>query len=342
MARKAAVTTGGFGYLVRAYGLSLDNLLEVEIVTADGRVRVLNEKSAENSSEDGELWWAVRGAAPCFGVVTRLSVKAYPVPSVYSGNLIWPFNPETAPSLIRHWRDCLKAHCPRELYASLILTAGPDNNNVIVMQFCYLGTKSQGDPYLQVISSWAGERLLLKDVEERTFLSQQDGVAQVLKGSANRRWMVRGDLVSNLTDEFIYESVHRFQSIGTRTVWLFELVGGAVDDSLNAAEDGSCCISKTHRSARFTLGALQQWNGKDEDGRCASSIHDWIESCVSKISVGGPYPCFLERSEPLERVKRSFGEETFQRLLEIKRRVDPKGLFRHTFAAGLCDVANLG
>lgn len=268
-----------------------------------------------------------------------MSTKAFPVPSVYSGNLIWPLNLDTAPSLIRHWRDCLKAGVPRELYASLILTAGPtQSSHVIVMQFSYLGTKAQGEPYLQAISSWNGERLLLKDVEERSFLSQQDGVAQVLKGSANRRWMVRGDLIENMTDDFIYESVQRFQNIGSRTVWLFELGGGASDDN----DEESSCISKLQRSARFTLGALQQWAEQEEDIRCASSVDEWMQSCVSKVSVGGPYPCFLERREPIERVRRTFGDATFEKLLKIKRKWDPKGMFRHTFASGLCDAANLG
>ncbi len=268
-----------------------------------------------------------------------MSVKAYPVPSVYSGNLIWPMNAATAPSLIRHWRDCLKADPPRELYASLILTAGPTQaTSVIVMQFCYLGTKAEGDPWLQAISSWDGERVLLKDVEERSFLSQQDGVAQVLKGSANRRWMIRGDLIENMTDEFIYESLARFQNIGSRTVWLFELVGGAVDDR----DEEESCISKVQRSARFTLGALQQWTEQEEDIRCASSVDDWMQAVVSKVSIGGPYPCFLERREPVERVRRTFGESNFDKLVQIKKKWDPLGVFRHTFASGLTDAALQG
>ncbi len=207
-----AMTTGGFGYLTRAYGLSLDNIVEVEMVLADGRIVTLNEQSKTKSQEEQDLWWAVRGAAPCFGIVTRLTAKAYPVPSVYSGNLIYPLNPATASSLIRHWRDCLKAGLPRNFYTNLILTAGPSKtSHVIVIQVCYLGPKSDGEALVQAISSWTGERLLLKDVEERSFLSQQDGVAKVLKGGTGRRWMVRGDLISTLTDDVIAKSVRNFQ-----------------------------------------------------------------------------------------------------------------------------------
>lgn len=326
-----AMTTGGFGYLTRAYGLSLDNIVEVEMVLADGTIVTLNEESKTKSQQEQDLWWAVRGAAPCFGIVTRLTAKAYPVPSVYSGNLIYPLNPATASSLIRHWRDCLKAGLPRNFYTNLILTAGPSKtSHVIVIQVCYLGPKSDGEALVQAISSWTGERLLLKDVEERSFLSQQDGVAKVLKGGTGRRWMVRGDLISTLTDDVIAKSVRNFQGLGSRAVWLFELMGGAVEDS--AADE--TCICPEARAAKFTVGSLQQWSGKAEDKTCIESVERWLNEVVDKVSVGGPYPCFLGRSERMDRVIGAYGLDNFRRLLEIKRSVDPGNMFRHTFGHG--------
>ncbi|SNX82011.1 uncharacterized protein MEPE_00716 [Melanopsichium pennsylvanicum] len=326
-----AMTTGGFGYLTRAYGLSLDNIVEVEMVLADGRIVTLNDSSKEKSQEERDLWWAVRGAAPCFGIVTRLTAKAYPVPSVYSGNLIYPLNPATASSLIRHWRDCLKAGLPRSFYSNLILTAGPSKtSHVIVIQVSYLGSKSDGEALVQAISSWTGERLLLKDVEERSFLSQQDGVAKVLKGGTGRRWMVRGDLISTLTDDVIAKSVRSFQGLGSRAVWLFELMGGAVEDS--PADE--TCICPEARAAKFTVGSLQQWSGKAEDKTCIESVERWLNEVVAKVSVGGPYPCFLGRSERMDRVIGAYGLDNFKRLLEIKKRVDPRGMFKHTFGNG--------
>lgn len=326
-----AMTTGGFGYLTRAYGLSLDNIVEVEMVLADGRIVTLNDESKNKSQEEQDLWWAARGAAPCFGIVTRLTAKAYPVPSVYSGNLIYPLNPATASSLIRHWRDCLKAGLPRNFYTNLILTAGPSKtSHVIVIQVCYLGSKSDGEALVQAISSWTGERLLLKDVEERSFLSQQDGVAKVLKGGTGRRWMVRGDLISTLTDDVIAKSVRNFQGLGSRAVWLFELMGGAVEDS--PADE--TCICPEARAAKFTVGSLQQWSGKAEDRTCIESVERWLNEVVDKVSVGGPYPCFLGRSERMDRVIGAYGLDNFKRLLDIKKRVDPQNMFRHTFGNG--------
>ncbi|CAE7080645.1 unnamed protein product, partial [Rhizoctonia solani] len=183
---------GGFGFLSRLRGLSMDCLVEAEVVLADGRIvwvsasgvkdqdgnevefdeeeldadakefiedekeraKRIKEKSKEqdcgptdSESKDERpvqaeetaapqpdepvtsrrgLWWALRGAGSAFGIVVRYKTKAFPVPVVFAGNLIYNFNKATAASLIMHFRDCIKS-APRELYANCILTAGPRN-----------------------------------------------------------------------------------------------------------------------------------------------------------------------------------------------------------------------
>lgn len=92
------------------------------------------------------------------------------------------FHRATAPSLIKHFRDCVKG-APRELYANVLLTAGPaGQDSLVVIQMCYVGPKVKGQEFLQAISSWDGERCLLNEVDEKSFLHQQDSVAQVLRG----------------------------------------------------------------------------------------------------------------------------------------------------------------
>lgn len=96
------------------------------------------------------------------------------------------FHHATAPSLIKHFRDCVKG-APRELYANILLTAGPSGqDSLVVIQMCYLGSKQDGQVYLQAFSSWDGERCLLNEVDEKCFLHQQDSVAQVLRGKGLR------------------------------------------------------------------------------------------------------------------------------------------------------------
>jgi hypothetical protein len=102
--------------------------------------------------------------------------------------LLSPFNPLTSPSLIQHVRDCIKG-APRELYCNIILTAGPIAlAGVVIIQMCYVGSQAQGAEYLSAIGSWNEERCLFKDVRERSFIEQQDSIANVLKGGAGRKW----------------------------------------------------------------------------------------------------------------------------------------------------------
>jgi len=120
------------------------------------------------------------------------------------------FHRATAPSLLRHFRDCVKG-ARRELYANVLLTAGPaDKDSLVVIQICYVGPKEQGMEYLQALSSWTGERCLLNEVHEKTFLSQQDSVAQVLRGRRGNQWFIRSALISSLPDEVINNTVLEF------------------------------------------------------------------------------------------------------------------------------------
>ena len=83
---------------------------------------------------------------------------------------------------MKHFRDCIKA-APRELYANVLFTAGPVGKDaVVVIQICYIGPREKGQEYLDAISSWDGERCLLNEVNEKSFLHQQDSVAQILRG----------------------------------------------------------------------------------------------------------------------------------------------------------------
>ncbi|KAJ7270168.1 hypothetical protein B0H12DRAFT_827543 [Mycena haematopus] len=308
---------GGFGFLSRLHGLSVDSLVEVEMVTADGQILIVNEK------ENPDLWWGLRGAGPALGVVTRYKAKAFPVPVVFAGNLLYRFHRATAPSLIRHFRDCVKG-APRELYANVLLTAGPEGkDSLIVVQMCYIGPKEKGQEYLLALSSWDGERCLLNEVHEKSFLHQQDSVAQVLRGKPGRQWFIRSALITSLPDEIINETVMQFADTPVGCTWLFELAGGAIPDFDNN------CVPKSQREAAFTIAALHQWEMTIDDDRCIDSAEEWIAGSLKTVQSGGPFPSFLGRHEPAERTIKCYGSN-WDRLVDVKKKYDPKNVFRNS------------
>ncbi|KAJ8489048.1 hypothetical protein ONZ51_g3158 [Trametes cubensis] len=308
----------GFGFISRMYGLSIDNVVEVEMVLADGRIVVVN------AEEDPELWWAIRGAGPAFGIATRYKARAFPVPVVFAGNLVYRFHRATAPSLIKHFRDCIKG-APRELYANVLLTAGPaDKDSLVVIQMCYVGPKEKGMEFLQAISSWDGERCLLNEVNEKSFLRQQESVAQVLRGKAGRQWFMRSALITTLPDEVINRTVLEFADTPIGCTWLFELAGGAIADF----ED--TCLPKEQREATWTVAALHQWDMGVDDPRCITTAEQWIGGIIKPVAVGGPYPTFLGRHEPPARTMACYGKH-WERLAALKRKYDPDNVFKNNF-----------
>ncbi|KAG1782074.1 hypothetical protein EV702DRAFT_1069584 [Suillus placidus] len=314
----AIMILGGFGFLGRLHGLSSDNLVEAEVVLADGQIVVVSH------NEHPDLWWALRGAGPAFGVVTRYKARAYPVPVVFAGNLIYRFHRATAPSLVKHFRDCVKG-APRELYANVLLTAGPaGQDSLVVIQMCYVGPKVKGQEFLQAISSWDGERCLLNEVDEKSFLHQQDSVAQVLRGKAGNKWFIRSALISSLPDDIVNKTVLQFADTPVGCTWLFELAGGALGDF----EDN--CIPKAQRQASFTVAALHQWDIDFQDPRCVHSAEEWIAETLAPVTLGGPLPSFLGRQEPPGRVIACYGEN-WARLCEVKQKYDPDNFFRNSF-----------
>ncbi|KAJ7587060.1 hypothetical protein C8J56DRAFT_1026601 [Mycena floridula] len=313
----AVMLQGGFGFLSRLRGLSIDVLVEVEMVLADGRIVIVNEKNYP------DLWFAIKGAGPTLGVCTRYKAKAYPVPIVFAGNLIYRFRKSTAASLIKHFRDCVKG-APRELYANVILTAGPaGKDSLVVIQMCYIGPKEKGQEFLSAISSWNGEACLLNEVDEKSFLHQQDSVAQVLHGKAGRQWFIRSTLITSLPDDIIHNTVLQFSDTPVGCTWLFEIAGGAVTEF----EDS--CVPKSQREASFNVVALHQWEMGIDDPRCVSTAEEWIAGTLKPVSIGGPLPCFLGRHEAPDRVMSCYGNN-WDRLCEIKQIYDPNNMFRNS------------
>ncbi|KAG9293535.1 hypothetical protein G9A89_005538 [Geosiphon pyriformis] len=300
---------GGIGFLSRKYGLSMDNLIECDVVLADGRIITASE------TENPEIFWALRGAGTTIGVVTRFKCRIYSIKRVFSGHLIYSFNTNTTPALISHWRDCVK-DVPRELFSSVIFTAGPTRGTgIIIIQICYVGNEITGGHYVDTIASFPGERCLMKDVFTRPFVKWQESVANVLKHGSGNRYFIKGDLINQLPDELITRTVEAFANGNTPgAVWMIQMAGGAINDIAPEA------TAFSHRDAKFEVVAILQWKDKESDQRVMAEGNGWLRTVVAPHSVGGPFPNTLGRDDPIERVIGCFGRENYERLVQIKRK----------------------
>ena len=136
---------GGVGWLLRKYGMSIDNLLSCQLVTADGRVLTAN------ASENEDLFWALRGGGGNFGVVTSFEFQAHPVHTVLGGLLLYPRN--VAVDVIRHFRDYMQS-APDELTAYAALLHGPDGTPLVGVIACYCGGIADGERVLKPLRSF--------------------------------------------------------------------------------------------------------------------------------------------------------------------------------------------
>src|SRR5499427_10239026 len=131
---------GGVGWLIRKYGMSIDNLVSCQVVTADGRV--LNASAVENE----DLFWALRGGGGNFGVVTSFEFQAHPVHTVLGGLLLYPR--DAALDVIRHFRDYIES-APDELTAYVALLHGADGVPLVGVIPCYCGDIAEGQRVLE-------------------------------------------------------------------------------------------------------------------------------------------------------------------------------------------------
>ena len=310
---------GGLGYLTRRFGWGVDNLEEVELVTADGEIRVANRR------EHPDLFWAVRGGGGNFGVVTRFSFRLHEVgPIVYGGLVAWPF--ERADEILAAYRR-ITADAPRELAVWLVLLHVPPmpfvppefhGRKSCTMVVCYSGDleradealapiRALGDPAVELLQAWpyAQQQSFLDDSEPKGahYYWKTENVAELSDG-----------LLEAVRDVFAECSIPDAQ------VGFLHLAG-----ALNEREEDDGAVG--NRDARYACGVNGMWHPDEPN---ADSYRQWVRDGWARIrpfSTGRTYINFQTTEEGTERVRESYGAN-FDRLVEIKSKYDPDNLFR--------------
>jgi FAD/FMN-containing dehydrogenase len=310
---------GGVGHLRRKHGLSIDSLVSVDIVTADGQLR------RASATENEDLFWAVRGAGSNFGVVTSFEFRAHPIgPLVMVGAIFYPF--EDAASILPRWRDYLST-APEELSAIALCWSVPPHEPfppefhgrpVVVVAGAYAGPVEDGEPVVKPLRE-LGEPLV--DLSGPwPWLGLQSGFDALFPKGGFYYWKSRA--LAELTDAAIADIV---DFAGRRPSPLADVViwhhGGAM------SRVGETDTAYGGRAAQFLVTGEASWADPAlNDEGIAWGRGFW--EAMGRHSTGGLYLNFAGLGEEKEALVRAGHGSNYDRLVELKTKYDPDNLFR--------------
>jgi FAD/FMN-containing dehydrogenase len=307
---------GGFGYLTRRFGWTVDNLAEVQVVTADGQLRTANR------DQHPELFWALRGGGGNFGVVTRFSFRLHEVgPTITGGRIVW--SAERATEVLAAYRD-LTESAPRELTAAAIVRLAPPapflpqqwhGKPIALIQVCHSGANAEadlaavralGDPIVDLVGPkpYAAVQSMLNAMEPKWL---------------HRYW--KAEFLPGLSSEFL----DAFRSSALKvTSPLSQSIIFHVAGALNDHEDDDGAVG--NRDARYIGGFAATWPpGAPSDPHVAWARAGWER--IRPFSTGGNYVNFQLAEDDSARTAAAYGKN-YQRLQRAKATYDPDNLFR--------------
>ena len=306
----AGLTLGGcVGWLVRKYGLSCDNLLSCDVVTAEGKVVTA---SAEINPD---LFWGLRGGGGNFGIVTSLRFRAHPVSMVLGGLIVHAR--DQAGAVIRQYRSFM-ATAPEEVTAYAGLLSTPDGMPVVGMIVCYCGDLAEGEKALKPLRSFGSP--LLDAVQPMPFPAMQQLIDGAFPDGNHNYW--KSTFLKELSDEaidLIVERANREHSPLTTVV--IEFYGGA------PGRVGHADTAFAQRQAEYNIGILAQWTDAADSEKHVAWARD-LSDALEPYSSGG-YLLNFGSEESQAAIKTAFGSN-HARLAELKAKYDPTNFFSLT------------
>lgn len=305
---------GGVGYLSRMYGLTIDNLLEADMVLADGSFVTVNEK------QNSDLFWAIRGGGGNFGIVTSFKFQAHPVKNIIGGPSLWPI--ERIEEVMEWYHDFLN-NAPDELngfIATMVIPGPPFPEELHNKMFCGIVWSYLGDPAKQeeVFKPVMDMEPVFHHVGEMPYPAIQTMFDGMLPPGL--QWYWRADYFDALGPEVRAKHLEFGSKIPTplSQMHLYPISGAA-------ARIGKEETPWAHRDAKYA-GVIV---GVDPDPANADKITDWCKDyweALHPYSTGGAYLNFI-MDEGQERIKASY-KHNYDRLSSIKKQYDPENLFR--------------
>ncbi|MGH2773693.1 MAG: FAD-binding oxidoreductase [Actinomycetota bacterium] len=308
---------GGLGWLVRHFGLTIDQLLSVDLITAEG------EFVKASPAENADLFWGVRGGGGNFGIVSEFEFRAHPVgPQVLAGGVFWPI--EETPKVLRFYREWI-ADAPDDLMTAVgqrlarplpSIPVDLVGKRLVGILSCYSGSVEDGERILRPLKRFGAPVLDL--CVPKPFLVHQASLDPMFR--PGWWYYVRSCDVSGFSDSVIDVVADHGQRINTEvsalTVWQ---MGGAV------AHVGEDETAFNGRDAAFTFNITGGTEGRDGFEEQRAWARDYWSALAPHHT--GVYVNFL-MEEGEERIRQAYGAAKYARLRTLKRKYDPENFFR--------------
>jgi FAD/FMN-containing dehydrogenase len=307
---------GGFGWLTRKYGMTIDNLVSVDLVMANGAPIRASDR------ENPDLFWAVRGGGGNFGVVTGFEFKLHPVgPEVYSGLLVFPFS--QARQVIEKYREFVKT-APEELNVWVVLRKAPPlpflpasvhGKEIVALAVFYAGSASDGRKLVEPLHRFGdthGEHIGLQP-----YTQWQQAFDPLLTPGARNYW--KSHNFTEIRDGAL-DAVLRYA--GRLPTPQCEIFIGLIAGAANRIPAEATAYGQ--RGTKLVLNVHGRWDDPADDARCIAWARDFFKASAPYASAGA-YVNFMTEDET-DRIATAYGP-SYARLVQIKRRYDPENIF---------------
>ena len=309
---------GGFGWLTRRFGMTIDCLVSAEVVTVDGKC--LRASKTENA----DLFWAIRGGGGNFGVITQFEFECHPVgPQVLAGLLVFPFD-QAQQVLTQHFKNTQRLPIETNVWCILrkapplpFLPTAVHGQKVVVLAICHTGSADAGKAEVERMRGFGqahGEH-----VGEVAFVDWQQTFDPLLTPGARNYWKSHNLItISPKAIDTIIEYA------GTLPTAQCEIFIGLISGVANAVPQDATAYGC--RDANYVLNVHGRWDEAADDERCVKWARDFFAASQPYASAGA-YVNFMTEEEGA-RVKSAYGSN-YARLLELKRKYDPKNVLHY-------------
>jgi FAD/FMN-containing dehydrogenase len=307
---------GGFGWLTRKHGMTVDNLVSVNMTMADGK------KTRAGENENPDLFWAIRGGGGNFGVVTQFEFQLFPVgPEILAGLIVFPFS--QAKQVLTQYRQFART-APEELNVWVVLRKAPPlpflpekvhGKEVVVLPIFFSGAASDGEKLIAPLRNFGtahGEH-----IGPQPYAEWQQAFDPLLTPGARNYW--KSHNFTELADGALDAIIEFAGKLPSSQCEIFiGLIAGAPNRVAPEA------MAYGHRDAKFVLNVHGRWDEAKDDQKCITWAREFFTASAPYASAGA-YVNFMTEEEG-DRVAAAYGKN-YARLVELKKRYDPENVF---------------